>query len=59
MKIELTEQDIKNTIFFLGRSRLEGTESLAHAVLMQTYQAALQPKPSEDGAREEEIPAKS
>ena len=42
MKIELTEQDILNTVEFLSRSPIKGAESFVMAILIQTYKVALQ-----------------
>ncbi len=52
MKVELSEQDIINTVEFLNRAPLKGAESVVMAMLIQTYKIALQPEeapqPSED-----------
>lgn len=57
MKVELSEQDIRLTLMWLTNpsTPVRGDQTLAHAVLVQTYQAALQP--NKDGKSEEEIPA--
>ena len=54
MKVELSEQDIANTVGFLNRANLIGEQALTLALLIQMYQAFLQP--NKDGASEEEIP---
>lgn len=59
MKIELSEQDIINTVEFLSRAPLKGAESFVMAMLIQTFKVVMQPqevpaaeedKPSENGA---------
>lgn len=58
MKVDLSEQDIINTIGFLNVSPIRGEQALAMAVLLQTYRAFLQPTPEPDGSKPaEEIPA--
>jgi hypothetical protein len=62
MRVELSEQDIRNTIGFLTSPALSvpGNLTIAHVVLVQTYQAFLQPTPPPDGARPaEEIPTEA
>ncbi len=54
MKVELSEQDIINTVEFLSRAPLKGSESFGMAMLIQTYRVALQPT---EEPKEEEAPA--
>ncbi len=42
MKVDLTPEDIQNTVEFLARAPLKGAESFAMAMLIQTYKVALQ-----------------
>lgn len=44
MKVELSEQDIINTVEFLNRAPLKGAESVAMAMLIQRYKIAVQPE---------------
>lgn len=59
MNVQLTEQDIRNTLGFLisPSTSVRGDQTLTHAILVQTYQAFLQP--NKDGTSEEEIPPPS
>ena len=51
MQIELSEQDIANTLEFLSRSPIKGAESFVMAILIQTFKVALQPTvPEETGS---------
>ena len=43
MEVELSEQDIMNTVEFLSRAPIKGAESFVMAILIQTYKVALQP----------------
>ena len=43
MKIELSEQDIVNTVEFLSRAPLKGSESIIMAMLIQTFRVSMQP----------------
>ena len=63
MKIELSEQDIVNTVEFLSRAPLKGAESFTMAMLIQTFRVAMQSKesppeeeakPAENGVRPKE-----
>ena len=67
MKIELSEQDIVNTVEFLSRSPLKGAESFTMAMLIQTFRVAVQPKetppeeqdkPAENGVKPKEAKAR-
>jgi len=50
MKVELSEQDIANTVEFLSRAPIKGAESFVMAILIQTFKVALQPsEPEETG----------
>ena len=57
MKIELSEQDIINTVEFLSRAPLKGSESIIMAMLIQTYRVAMQP--TEAPTEEEDALAKN
>jgi hypothetical protein len=67
MKVELSQEDITNTVEFLARAPLKGAESFVMAMLIQTYKVALQPaeapaeEPESDPARNgaEPKPAKA
>ena len=43
MKVELSEQDVSNTVEFLSRAPIKGAESFVMAILIQTFRLALQP----------------
>jgi hypothetical protein len=53
MKVELTEQELQNTLVFLNRVDLKGHEAITLAVLLHKYTAALRPPavPSVDADR--------
>ena len=57
MKIELSEQDLVNTVEFLSRAPLKGSESIIMAMLIQTFRVAMQP--AESPPEEEDTPAKN
>jgi len=40
--MELTQEDINNLLIFLGRVELRGTESMAHAVLIQKLKSKVE-----------------
>lgn len=44
---QFTNEELNNIGIFLGRVDLKGTESVAHAVIMQKLQKMLQPVPEE------------
>lgn len=58
MKVELSEQDIRLTQAIIENADIKGGAALRVAILLQTYQAALQAalQPNKDGARDEPIP---
>ena len=58
MKVELSEQDVINTVEFLSRTPLKGAESFVMAMLIQTFRVTMQPKEAPP-AREDDKPAKN
>ena len=45
MKLELSEEDVKNTLVFLNRLSIPAEEATAFVVLRQKYVASLNEKP--------------
>ncbi|KKN25159.1 hypothetical protein LCGC14_0887680 [marine sediment metagenome] len=62
MKVDLTPEDITNTVEFLARAPLKGAESFVMAMLIQTYKVALQsqtPTPGGEPAENGKTPEKA
>ena len=54
----LTQDDYKNIHYFLTKCRLEGTESITHAILLQKTAAMVIPTPEDSEEEPKEEPKK-
>ena len=50
MKVELTEEEVQQTVLFLNRVNIQGSEALPLVLLRQKYTEALKPKPPPEEA---------